>query len=61
MTEQKKDLDIAKVGQELTGAIEGKEAEKSEFLANLSDDMLDKVSGGLAPQHIQCHGNLSEP
>lgn len=60
MTEQKKDLAIAKADQELTGATEGN-AEEGGFLAKLSDDILDKVAGGLAPTHTQCHWNSVEP
>ncbi len=62
MTEQKKDLAIAKTDQELAGAIEGQEAEKSGFLAKLSDDILDKVSGGMVdPSFCQMHANISVP
>ena len=61
MTEQKKDPAIAKADQELTGAIEGN-AEEGGFLAKLSDDILDKVAGGLAqPTFCQMHANVSVP
>lgn len=61
MTEQIKDLAIAKVEQELTGAVDGNESGESGFLAKLSDDILDKVAGGVAPFFCQMHGNVSVP
>ena len=59
MTVQKKDIDIAKLDQELTGAIEVMEVGKTDFLAKLSDDMLDEVSGGIPPAHYSTHTNIS--
>lgn len=61
MTEQKKDLAVAKADQELAGVVDGKESGESGFLAKLSDDILDKVAGGVAPFFCQMHGNVSVP
>jgi hypothetical protein len=58
MTEQKKNLDIAKLDQEFTTAIEGMKVERTDFLAKLSDDMLDDVSGGMQEVHGNGHGNV---
>lgn len=58
MTEQKKDLNIAKLDAELTTAIEGMKVERTDFLAKLSDDMLDDVSGGMQAVHANGHGNV---
>lgn len=58
MTEQKKTADIAKLDQELSGAIDALDSEKTDFLAKLSDDMLDNISGGIPPVFLQDHCNV---
>lgn len=59
MSEQKKTIDIDKLDQQLDGTVKKMEVAKTDFLAKLSDDMLEDVSGGFPPMHYNEHGNIS--
>lgn len=56
MTDKNKTEEAVKAELEINGVIKDLEAQKTGFLARLSDDLLEDVNGGAV--HLNGHGNV---